>query len=403
MNGALFGQQGQPVPGMPGAYLAPQQLAPQGIFGSLLGGPVGGFLGGALGGVFGNPNLGRQIGQTAGTIGGGFLPFNVDPMAAYAQQAQQQLAQQQLAPQGFFGDLIGHVGQPLGGAIGGLFGNQGLGNQVGGAIGQLGKFLPFNVDPMTAYAQQAQQQLAPQGFFGNLLGQVGQPLGGAIGGLFGNQGIGSQVGGALGQLGKFLPFNVDPMAAYAQQAQQQLAQQQLAPQGFFGNLLGQVGQPWGGAIGGLFGNQGLGNQVGGAIGQLGKFLPFNVDPMAAYAQQAQQQLAQQQLAPQGFFGNLLGQVGQPLGGAIGGLFGNQGIGSQVGGAIGQLGKFLPFNADPIAAAYAQQQQLTPQGWLSGLLPPQFGQMISPTFPPPWQGLPWQGLLNRPLGSGIGSQ
>src|SRR5262245_13023920 len=121
MNGALLGQQGQPVPGMPGAYFAPQQLAPQGIFGSLLGGPVGGFLGCALGGVFGNPNLGRQIGQTAGAIGGGFLPFNVDPMAAaYAQQAQQQLAQQQLAPQGFFGDLIGHVGQPLGGAIGGL-------------------------------------------------------------------------------------------------------------------------------------------------------------------------------------------------------------------------------------------------------------------------------------------
>jgi hypothetical protein len=380
MNGALFGQQGQPVPGMPGAYLAPQQLAPQGIFGSLLGGPVGGFLGGALGGVFGNPNLGRQIGQTAGAIGGGFLPFNVDPMtAAYAQQAQQQLAQQQLAqqqlaPQGFFGDLFGQVGQPLGGAIGGMLGNQGLGSQVGGAIGQLGKFLPFNVDPMTAYAQQAQQQLAPQGFFGNLLGQVGQPLGGAIGGLFGNQGMGSQVGGAIGQLGKFLPFNVDPLtAAYAQQAQQQLAQQQLAPQGFFGNLLGQVGQPLGGAIGGLFGNQGMGSQVGGAIGQLGKFLPFNVDPMtAAYAQQAQQQLT-----PQGFVGNLLGQVGQPLGGAIGGLFGQQGLGSQVGGALGQLGKFLPFNVDPIAAAYAQQ--LTPQSILP--LPPQFGQMIFPTFPP----------------------
>jgi hypothetical protein len=49
----------------------------------------------------------------------------------------------------------------------------------------------------------------------------------------------------------------------------------------------------------------------------------------------------------------------------------------VGGALGQLGKFLPFNVDPIAAAYAQQ--LTPQSILP--LPPQFGQMIFPTFPP----------------------
>src|SRR5688572_17676598 len=67
-----------------------QQLTPQGLFGSLLGGPLGGLFGGGVGGLFGNPALGRQVGQTIGAIGGGFLPFSVDPLtAAYAQQMQQ--------------------------------------------------------------------------------------------------------------------------------------------------------------------------------------------------------------------------------------------------------------------------------------------------------------------------
>lgn len=118
------------------------QLSPQGLFGGLLGGPVGGLIGRGIGGLFGNPSLGGQIGQIAGGIGGSLLPFSADPMAAYAQQLQQaqlaqqlqqaqlaqqlqqvqqaQLAQQrpaqsQLAPQGWIGDLIGHVAQPVGG------------------------------------------------------------------------------------------------------------------------------------------------------------------------------------------------------------------------------------------------------------------------------------------------
>jgi len=144
-------------------------------------------------------------------------------------------------------------------------------------------------------------------------------------------------------------------AAYAQQAQMAQQQQQLSPQGWFGNVLGQIGQPLGGAIGGLFGNQGLGQSIGGAAGQLGRMLPFNVDPVtAAYAQQAQMAQQQQQLSPQGWFGNALSQIGQPLGGAIGGLFGNQGLGQSIGGAAGQLGRMLPFNADPLTVAYAQQ-------------------------------------------------
>ncbi len=82
--------------------------------------------------------------------------------------------------------------------------------------------LPFQMDPMQqAYAQQQMAQLAPQGMFGNLIGQLGQPLGGAIGGLFGQPGMGSQIGGIASQLGRMLPFQMDPMQqAWVQQQQQ---------------------------------------------------------------------------------------------------------------------------------------------------------------------------------------
>jgi hypothetical protein len=358
----------------PNAF-APQQLVPQGIFGSLGGGALGGLIGRGIGSIFHNSGLGGQIGQTIGGIGGAILPFNVDPVtAAYAQQIQQhqlqqQLQQGQLAPQGWIGNLIGQVGQPLGGAIGGIFGQSGLGSTIGGAAAQLGRLLPFGADPISAaYAQQQQQQvqlqqlqqlqelqqqqqlqqlaqqgqLAPQGFFGNLLGHVARPVGGAIGGIFGQSGVGNTVGGIVGGLGRMLPFGADPVAqAYAQQAQQQqlaqlqqqaqlqqLAQQgQLAPQGWFGNVLSQVGQPLGGAIGGIFGQSGIGNAIGGAAAQLGRMLPFGVDPVTAqaYAQQAQlqQQLMQQQIAQQ-----QQAQLGQQANGYFGGFQGNPGVGQQ---------------------------------------------------------------------------
>lgn len=115
------------------AQYAPQ-LLPQGF-------PIGGLIGGGIGGPLGNPTLGRPLGQTVGMMSGGFVPFSVDPLAAaYAQQAQ-------LAPQGFFGNLLGQIGQPLGGAIGSIFGNQQLGSQLGGAAGQFGRFLPFQAVP----------------------------------------------------------------------------------------------------------------------------------------------------------------------------------------------------------------------------------------------------------------
>lgn len=146
-----------------GQQVMPQGLAPQGLFGGMLGGPVGGMIGRGIGGWLGNPTIGAQIGQIAGGIGVSMLPFQSDPMAAYAQQLQQLQQQQGLAPQGFFGNLLGQIGQPLGSAIGGIFGQSGLGGTIGGAVGQLGRLLPFQVDPITAaYSQQIAQQIAQQ-------------------------------------------------------------------------------------------------------------------------------------------------------------------------------------------------------------------------------------------------
>ena len=264
-----------------------------------------------------------------------------------------------------------------------------------------------------------EQQYAPQGFFGGLLGApLGGLIGRGIGGLLGNGQLGGQIGRFAGGIGgSLLPFGADPVQqAQQQMVQQQLQQQQLqqqlqeqqqlqqlqqlqggqlAPQGWFGNLIGQVGRPLGGAIGGMFGNAGLGSTIGGVAGQLGSLLPFDASPGAItpqlqqqqqqvmqqhqqlyqQIQQLQQQLQQQQqqyaqlaqliaqqvqqgqgqIAPQGWFGNLTSSVGQPLGGAIGGMFGNAGLGRKIGGVAGQLGGLLPFGADPLAQAYAQQQ------------------------------------------------
>ena len=86
------------------------------------------------------------------------------------------------------------------------------------------------------------------------------------------------------------------------------------------------------------------------------------NPLGAMQQQIpQQQALQNPLAPQGWFGNVLGQIGQPFGSAIGGIFGNPALGSSIGGIASQVGRYLPFSADPIQANYAQQlQQLQQQ-------------------------------------------
>ena len=78
-----------------------------------------------------------------------------------------------------------------------------------------------------AYGSQA---LSPQGFFGSMLGApVGGLIGRGIGGIFGQSGVGSQIGQLAGGIGgALLPFAADPLRAYAQQLAQQQAIQQLS-------------------------------------------------------------------------------------------------------------------------------------------------------------------------------
>jgi hypothetical protein len=217
------------------------------------------------------------------------------------------LAAQQLAPQGAVGNWLAQNGAGVGGTIGSMFGNQGLGQTIGGIAGQLGRFLPFDAGP----------QFVPQGAVGNWLAQNGAGLGGAIGGAFGNQGLGQTIGGIAGQLGRFLPFDAGP---------------QLAPQGIVGNALGRP-------IADGFGYRPLGQPTG-----MESFLPFDAGP---------------QLAPQGIIGSFLGSaLGGIGGGALGGLLGNRNIGKTIGSTAGGiLGGFLPFDAGP---------QFVPQGTVGTL-------------------------------------
>jgi hypothetical protein len=194
-----------------GAYGAPA-LLPQGFFGTLLGAPVGGLIGRGIGGLFGQPALGSQIGQIAGGIGGSFLPFAAEPMQAYAQQmAQQQAYQQQLqqlAQQQALAQQLQQLAQ-----------QQALAQQ----LQQLAQ--------QQQLQQLTQQTFAPQGWFGNLISQIGQPVGAAIGGLYGQPVLGGQIGSIAAQIGRLLPFQLDPVQqAWAQQMAQQMAQQQWAQQ-----------------------------------------------------------------------------------------------------------------------------------------------------------------------------
>jgi hypothetical protein len=70
-------------------------------------------------------------------------------------------------------------------------------------------------------------------------------------------------------------------------------------------------------------------------------------PWFMYAPQTYPSVGGAQLVPQGFFGNLLGQLAGPAGQGLGGLFGQPQIGGQIGQALGGLGHLLPFQAVPM--------------------------------------------------------
>ena len=219
---------------------------------------------------------------------GGLLPFDAGPQAYAGTYYVPQTAAPGFAPQGFVGDALGAIGAPLGGFIGGRFGNAGLGQTIGGTVGGLAqRFLPFDAGPQQQpvyyYApQSADPSFAPQGFIGDALGAVGGRVGNWIGGRFGNAGAGQTVGNVVGGLAqRFLPFEAGPQPQqqpvyhYAPQS----ADPAFAPQGFVGDALGAIGGPVGGWIGGRFGNAGAGQTIGGTLGGLAqRFLPFEAGP-----------------------------------------------------------------------------------------------------------------------------
>ena len=220
----------------------------------------------------------------------------------------------QFAPQGWVGDMVARQAPLIGGALGGLTteltGHPSIGGLVGGATSMIardyGSMIPFAAGPQMAQPA----AYAPQGIFGKIGGGL---LGGAIGGAFGNRQLGSAIGGAVGN---FLPFEAGPQMA------QPVA---YAPQGFWGDMIHNVGSAVGNVVGGNTGN------IIRDASALGQYLPFNAGPVmgqpAAYA-------------PQGILGGIGGGL---LGGAIGKALGNKGLGSAIGGAIGT---FLPFQAGP---------------------------------------------------------
>jgi hypothetical protein len=182
--------------------------------------------------------------------------------------------------------------------------------------------------------------LAPQSFFGDLLGTIAQPVGQQIGSWFGSPQTGAALGGLAGQLGQFLPFQAGVPGALPNRPGPYGA---LAPQSIFGGMLGGLG---GGALGGFigdqFGSQQMGSDIGTTLGGfLGGLLPFQAGVPGALPNRPGPYGA---LAPQSFFGDLLGTIAQPVGQQIGSWFGSPQTGAALGGLAGQLGQFLPFQA-----------------------------------------------------------
>jgi hypothetical protein len=66
-------------------------------------------------------------------------------------------------------------------------------------------------------------------------------------------------------------------------------------------------------------------------------------------------------------GNLLGQLAGPAGQALGGLFGQPQIGSQIGQTLGGLGHLLPFQAVPMPMQMGLSGGIVPP-YLSNPLP-----------------------------------
>jgi hypothetical protein len=271
-----------------------QQLSPYGILGDLAR-ALGPSAGGAIGSWLGNEHLGRQLGDYAGQLAQRFSPYAVGPQMAQAPQQPQmpteilsvlaqlpphvlaqlvtqaaqiqqaQAAPAQIAPYGFFGDIVGKIAPHVGDYFGGS-----TGRQIGDVAGQLAqRYLPFSAGPVMPAAP----QLAPYGFFGDIVSSIAPRVGEYFGGS-----TGRTIGDVAGHLASYIPFSAGPQMPMTPVVP--MAAPQLAPYGIFGGALGNfLGGHAGHAIGGWLGNSGAGSAVGSALGTaLGSVLPFAAGP-----------------------------------------------------------------------------------------------------------------------------
>jgi hypothetical protein len=273
----------------PGAAAAPSEdviVLPAGFFGDLLSAGAD-LLGQATGGT---------VGEVAGTASGllKLLPWSTVPAGFTPQNAAPGTAATSedmiMVPAGFFGNLLSGAAGLIGKAVGGS-----TGEAVGQAAAPLIKLFPWSaipagVSPMSAGPGGASVPAAdedlivvPAGFFSSLVGGIAQKLSGQ-GGTVGT------VAKVAGVVSSFLPWSTVPSGVAPQSAGPGAAAAGedlvLVPAGFLSGILGSIGGGFAGkAIGGLFGNKTLGEQIGaGAGGALGSFFgPFSVVPSGAQA------------------------------------------------------------------------------------------------------------------------
>jgi hypothetical protein len=112
---------------------------------------------------------------------------------------------------------------------------------------------------------------------------------------------------------------------------------------------------------------GLGSGLGAALGNqgLGSAIGQAASPLLRLLPFQVDPIAAAygQLAPQAAWGNFLSGVAPTVGGLVGGAFGNQGLGTAIGQGAAPLLRLLPFGVDPMAAAASSSQPLSPQAVL----------------------------------------
>lgn len=279
----------EPQSAAPGAAAAPSEdviVLPAGFFGDLLSAGAD-LLGSVTGGTV------EKVTSTASpflkllpwsTVPAGFTPQSAAPGTAPTTEDMI------MVPAGFFGNLLSGAAGLIGKAVGGS-----TGEAVGQAAAPLIKLFPWSAIPAGVAPQSAgpgtesvpaaseDLVVVPAGFFKSLVGGIAQKLssrGGTVG----------TVGTVAGVVNSLLPWSTVPSVMAPQSAQPGAAAAGedlvLVPAGFLSGILGSLGGGFAGkAIGGLFGNKTLGEQIGaGAGGALGSiFGPFSVVPSGTQA------------------------------------------------------------------------------------------------------------------------